>query len=76
MKKNILRFSAVLVASATLFSCGGGMTPEEIQAEAQKKFDEQKIELEEAAASDCESNMETYTQAALDSLQGASQMDS
>lgn len=71
MKKNIFRFSAVLLASATLFSCGGGMTPEEIQAEAQKKFDEQKVELEEAAATDCDANMAAYTQAALDSLQGA-----
>lgn len=71
MKANILRFSAVLVASATLFSCGGGMSAEEIQAEAQKKFDESKVEMQETASTDCESNMAAYTQAALDSLKGA-----
>lgn len=71
MKTNILRFSAVLVACATLFSCGGGMTAEELQAEAQKKFDENKVELQEEAATNCESNMAAYTQAALDSLKNA-----
>ncbi|WMX12534.1 MULTISPECIES: hypothetical protein [unclassified Aureispira] len=71
MKTNILRFSAVLLASATLFSCGGGMSAEEIQAEAQKKFDEAKVELQEEAAADCESNMAAYTAAALDSIKMA-----
>lgn len=71
MKTNILRFSAVLLASATLFSCGGGMSAEDIQAEAQKKFDESKVELQEEAATNCESNMAAYTTAALDSLKGA-----
>lgn len=72
MKTNILRFSAVLLVSATLFSCGGsGKSMEEIQAEAQKKFEESKIELTEAAAANCESNMAAYTAAALDSIKMA-----
>ncbi len=72
MKANILRFSAVLLVSATLFSCGGsGKSAEEIQAEAQTKFDEAKLELTEAAATNCESNMAAYTTAALDSIKMA-----
>ncbi|CAA6817591.1 MAG: Unknown protein [uncultured Aureispira sp.] len=71
MKTNILRFSAVLLVSATLFSCGGGKTAEEIQAEAQTKFGEASVELAEEAAADCESNMAAYTAAALDSIKMA-----
>jgi hypothetical protein len=72
MKTNILRFSAVLLVSATLFSCGGsGKSVEEIQAEAQTKFDEAQVELTEEAATNCESNMAAYATAALDSLKMA-----
>lgn len=71
MKTNILRFSAVLLASATLLSCGGGKTAEEIQAEAQTKFEAANVELQEEAATNCESKMAEYTTAALDSLKMA-----
>jgi hypothetical protein len=71
MKTNILRFSAVLLVSATLFSCGGGKTAEDIQAEAQAKFDEATVELTEEASVNCESNMAAYTAAALDSIKMA-----
>jgi hypothetical protein len=71
MKTNVLRFSAVLLVSATLLSCGGGKTAEEVQAEAKTKFEEAKIELTEEAATNCESNMAAYTAEALDSLKKA-----
>ena len=68
MKTKSLGVLATFALVATMTSCGGGMTPEQIQAEAQKKFDAEKTELETVAKENCESNMEAYTAAALEEL--------
>ena len=68
MKTRSLGVLATLAVAVTLVSCGGGMTPEQIQAEAQKKFDAEKTELETAAKENCEGNMEAYTATALEEL--------
>lgn len=71
MKKNAIRFSVALVALFGVVSCGGGMTAEEIQAEAEKRFNEKKTELAEAAQQSCNDNLPAYTQMMLDSIQTA-----
>lgn len=74
MKKNVLSFSAAILVVASLASCGGSMTEEQIQAEAQKRFNEKQTELAEEAVTDCDANKAMYMQNALDSLRNAGAM--
>jgi hypothetical protein len=74
MKKNVLSFSAAMLVIASLVSCGGSMTEEQIQAEAKKKFDEKQTELAEEAVTECDENKTMYMQQALDSLKNAGAM--
>ncbi len=74
MKKNVITFSAALLVVASLASCGSSMTEEQIQAEAQKQFDEKQTELAEKAVADCDENKAMYMQNSLDSLKNASGM--
>lgn len=74
MKKNVISFSAAVMVIASLASCGGSMTEEQIQAEATKRFDEQQTELAEEAVRACDDNKAMYTQQAIDSLKNASMM--
>lgn len=74
MKKSVLSFSAAVLLVASLASCGGSMTEEQIQAEAKKRFDEKQTELAEEATAACDENKSMYMQQALDSLENASAM--
>lgn len=67
MKKKSLSFLALTLCFGLLVSCGG-KTAEEIQAEAQKKFDDEKPALEQKAAADCGANTASLVQAAIDSM--------
>jgi hypothetical protein len=74
MRKNVITFSAVLLAFASLVSCGDSMTEEQIQAEATKQFNEKQTELAEQAVTDCDDNKAMYMQNALDSIKRANGM--
>ena len=71
MKKNAIRLSVAFIALVGVVSCGSNMTPEQIQAEAQKRFDENKTELTEEATQACEVNTATYQTMMLDSIKNA-----
>lgn len=72
MKKLLLGSAAFLLLAVFAASCGGGgMTPEEIEAEAQKQFDEKKTELQVKADEACEANTPQYVQTAKDSIMQA-----
>lgn len=71
MKKNAIRFSVALVALVGVVSCGSNMTPEEIQAEAEKRYNEKKTELAEQADQNCDNNLAAYQQMMLDSIKNA-----
>ena len=71
MKKNAIRLSVAFVAFVGVVSCGGNMTPEEIQAEAEKRFNEKKTELAEEASQKCDENLDGYQQMMLDSIKNA-----
>lgn len=66
-----MSFSAAALLVASLVSCGGSMTEEAIQAEAQKRFDDKQTELAEEAVNDCDANKTMYMQESLDSLMKA-----
>jgi hypothetical protein len=66
--KTLLNCGAALLCVGTLFSCASDLTPAEIQAKAQEKFNAEKAELQAAADADCEKNMETYKQEAMQSM--------
>lgn len=68
MKKNAIRFSVALATLVGVVSCGSNMTPEEIQAEAEKRFNDKKTELAEEASQACNDNLATYQQQMLESL--------
>lgn len=63
-------FSSSAFAALAIFvvSCGSAMTEEQIQAEAQKKFDADKTALQEQATADCDGKSEDYKKIHLDSI--------
>jgi hypothetical protein len=67
MKKTVFGVLAAFVVIA-MTSCGGGKTPEQIEAEAVKKFDAQKSELEATATQACDASRAGVITAALDSM--------
>lgn len=67
MKKTLFGVLAAFVAIA-MTSCGGSKTPEQIEQEAQKKFDEKKAELEKAAVAACDASKGGMIQTYMDSL--------
>lgn len=73
MKKRSLGFLAFTLCFGLLVSCGGSKTAEELQAEAQKRFDDAKPELEQKATADCDASMTSLVQAAVDSMVAAQQ---
>ena len=66
-------FSSSAFAALAIFvaSCGSAMTEEQIQAEAQKKFDAEKTALEEQAKADCDGKSDDYKKIHLDSIMEA-----
>lgn len=68
MKKNAICFFVALATLTGMVSCGGGMTPEQIQAEAEKRFNEKKTELAEEASQACDENLATYQEQMLNEL--------
>lgn len=67
MKKTVFGvFAAFALIGMT--SCGGGKTPQEIEAEAQKKFDAEKAKLEQEATAACDASKATRITTLRDSL--------
>jgi predicted small lipoprotein YifL len=72
MKKSILgTFAAIALISMSLTSCGGGKTPEQIDAEAKTAIDKAKTEWQTEAEQACGTATEGYKAAALDSMKNA-----
>lgn len=72
MKKSILgTFAAIALISMSMTSCGGGKTPEQIEAEAKTAIEKAKTEWQTAADEACGKATEGYKTAALDSMKNA-----
>jgi predicted small lipoprotein YifL len=72
MKKSILgTFAAIALISMSLTSCGGGKTPEQIDAEAKTAIEKAKSEWQTAADDACTKATDGYKTAALDSMKAA-----
>ena len=74
MKKTVFGTLTALAVIA-LVSCGGGKTNEQIEAEAQKKFDEKKAELEGSATQACDAYKTANVTRLRDSLIGVFNAD-
>lgn len=66
--KTLLNCGAALLCLGSLVSCASDLSPAEIQAKAQEKFNAEKAELQAAADAECEANMATYKQEAMQTL--------
>jgi predicted small lipoprotein YifL len=72
MKKSILgTFAAIALISMSLTSCGGGKTPEQIDAEAKTAIEKAKSEWQTAADDACTKATDGYKATALEELKKA-----